>query len=78
MLPPSTSLFLWVELAFSEALHLWEFVGKTHVYNILSRQWSGGDDEDVEDDLALLYSVLALGHRLEVGENEPKERRLQG
>lgn len=77
-LPPDDTLLLWVELAFSEALPLWEFVDKASIYAILDRQWNSTVDEGVEDDLALLYSVLALGQRLEIGEQGAEERRLQG
>lgn len=78
VLPPSDTLFLWVELAFSEALPLWDIVDKAYVYNIITCERPSTADECIEDNLALLYSVLALGQRLEISENGPSERRLQG
>lgn len=81
-LPPNEVLFSWIELAFSEALPLWHFVDKAYVERIPSRLWSTstvfGQDENDKDDLALLYAILALGQRFEIGENGPHERRMQG
>jgi len=81
-LPPNEILFTWIQLAFSEALPLWHFVDKAYIERILPRLWSTttifGQDENDKDDLALLYAILALGQRFEIGENGPDERRLQG
>lgn len=81
-LPPNEQLFIWIELAFSEALPLWHFVGKAYIERILPRMWSAsavfGQEESDKDDLALLYAILALGQRIEIGENGPNERRMQG
>lgn len=77
-LPSGDRLFLWVELAFSEALPLWEFVDKASIYGILNRRLNSTIDENMKDDLALLYSILALGQRLEIGEQGVEGRRIQG
>lgn len=82
LLPPKEFMSSWVELAFSEALLLWHFVDKEIFESLLHRMCSAwpdfGHDESDQDDLALLYAVLALGQRFDVGENTPKERRMQG
>ncbi|KXS94388.1 hypothetical protein AC578_6592 [Pseudocercospora eumusae] len=67
-LPQKHETLSLIIIAFSEAFHLWPFIDRTHVDNIIYRLYKRdgfGQEPRDRDDLALLYAVLALGQRFE-------------
>ncbi|KAM3423195.1 hypothetical protein BST61_g645 [Cercospora zeina] len=71
-----------VELAFSEAFHLWPFVDRAQIDRTLYRLYNTsvfGQEAGDQDELALVYAVLALGQRFDSTTPAAAEvRRIQG
>ncbi|EME47355.1 hypothetical protein DOTSEDRAFT_69328 [Dothistroma septosporum NZE10] len=82
LLPIKIDLMHWIEVASSEAFHLWPFVDRRHIDGIVFRLYNTnafGQDENDHDDLALIYSLLALGMRFDMaGSTTADARRMQG
>lgn len=82
LLPPKAHLVSWTRIAFAEAFHLWPFVSKSHIEQLIYRMYNTntfGQDENDRDDLALLYALLALGQRFDASANVGAQwRRTQG
>ncbi|KAK4631330.1 hypothetical protein CLAFUW4_03219 [Fulvia fulva] len=82
LLPIKAELLHWVGIAFSEAFVLWPFIDRRYIDGIVFRLYNTntfGQDENDHDDLALIYSLLALGMRFDMASTASADtRRVQG
>lgn len=82
LLPAKAQLIRWIGIAFNEAFPLWPFLSRACIQMIVYRLYSTntfGQDGNDEDDLALLYALLALGQRFDAAKNlSAAESRVQG
>ena len=82
LLPLKMELTHLIKIALSEAFNLWSFIDRRHIDGIVFRLYNTntfGQDENDHDELALIYSLVALGMRFDVGSIAPADsRRVQG
>lgn len=82
LLPAKAMVLRWIGIAFAECFTLWPFVDRSQVERTAFRLYNTstfGHDENDRDDLALLYALVALGQRFDMGSNlVGTERRAQG
>ncbi|CAK3810541.1 fungal-specific transcription factor domain-containing [Lecanosticta acicola] len=82
LLPAKAMVLRWINIAFSEAFLLWPFVDRPQVERTAFRLYNTntfGQDENDGDDLALLYALVALGQRVDMGSSlVGSERQTQG
>ncbi|GIZ46328.1 hypothetical protein CKM354_000945600 [Cercospora kikuchii] len=82
LMPEKEITLKLVEVAFSEVFHLWPFVDRAQVDRTLFQLYNTslfGQEASDEDELALVYAVLALGQRFDSTTPAAAEfRRVQG